>query len=241
MGAGVNARRENVNDIIRKGCLGRQMLTVYDVIMNIKTLPQNGLRGPAEHSVRDQILLAADRHFSHFGYGKTTVSDLAKAIGFSKAYIYKFFPSKQAIGEAICHQCLETVINKVQEALREEEPAARQLRVLYNTIAAASSELFFSERRLYDIVIYSTGEAWPSSRAYEAQVRELLKNILQRGRDSGEFERETSLDEQCRAIFLVMEPFVNPLLLQYKLDGMTEAIEDLVRLVVRSLTARSDH
>jgi AcrR family transcriptional regulator len=32
------------------------------------------------------------------GYGKTTVADLAKAIGFSKAYIYKFFDSKQAIG-----------------------------------------------------------------------------------------------------------------------------------------------
>ena len=59
-------------------------------------------RGPAEHDVRDQIIEAADKHFSRYGYEKTTVSDLAKAIGFSKAYIYKFFDSKQAIGEAIC-------------------------------------------------------------------------------------------------------------------------------------------
>ena len=39
-------------------------------------------RGPADHSVRDQIVEAADEHFSHYGYEKTTVSDLAKAIGF---------------------------------------------------------------------------------------------------------------------------------------------------------------
>ncbi|MFP3617453.1 TetR/AcrR family transcriptional regulator, partial [Paraburkholderia sp. SIMBA_050] len=58
-------------------------------------------RGPADHDVRDQIVVAATEHFSRYGYEKTTVSDLAKAIGFSKAYIYKFFESKQAIGEMI--------------------------------------------------------------------------------------------------------------------------------------------
>ena len=59
-------------------------------------------RGPTDHNVREQILQAAEEHFSRYGFEKTTVSDLAKAIGFSKAYIYKFFDSKQAIAEAIC-------------------------------------------------------------------------------------------------------------------------------------------
>ena len=43
------------------------------------TVPQS--RGPADHSVREQILEAAGEHFSRYGYEKTTVSDLAKAIG----------------------------------------------------------------------------------------------------------------------------------------------------------------
>src|SRR5256885_7321818 len=63
-------------------------------------------RGPVEHDVRQQIVTAAKEHFSRYGYEKTTVSDLAKAIGFSKAYIYKFFESKQVIGEMICSNCL---------------------------------------------------------------------------------------------------------------------------------------
>ncbi|HEV8693418.1 MAG TPA: TetR/AcrR family transcriptional regulator, partial [Lysobacter sp.] len=42
-------------------------------------------RGPADHDVRDQIVAAATEHFSRYGYEKTTVSDLAKAVGFSKA------------------------------------------------------------------------------------------------------------------------------------------------------------
>ena len=68
--------------------------------------PSTTARGPVDHEVRSQIVTAATEHFSRYGYEKTTVSDLAKAIGFSKAYIYKFFESKQAIGEMICANCL---------------------------------------------------------------------------------------------------------------------------------------
>src|SRR3990170_8573808 len=67
-------------------------------------------RGPADHTVRDQIVEAAGEHFRHYGYEKTTVSDLAQAIGFSKAYIYKFFDSKREIGEAICANTLSGIV-----------------------------------------------------------------------------------------------------------------------------------
>ena len=56
--------------------------------------PNPQSRGPSDHDVRTQIVEAATEYFKRYGYEKTTVSDLAKAIGFSKAYIYKFFDSK---------------------------------------------------------------------------------------------------------------------------------------------------
>ena len=86
-------------------------------------------RGPADHDVRDQIVAAATEHFSRYGYEKTTVSDLAKAIGFSKAYIYKFFESKQAIGEMICANCLHEIETDVR-AGAVGEPGAPQPRPL---------------------------------------------------------------------------------------------------------------
>src|SRR5215207_4356763 len=89
------------------------------------TLPT---RGPAEHTVRAQIVEAAEAHFSRYGYGKTTVSDLAKAIGFSKAYIYKFFDSKQAIGEAICAKTLSALIAAMEEAVAGAPTATEKFR-----------------------------------------------------------------------------------------------------------------
>src|SRR5688572_32352378 len=101
------------------------------------------LRGPAEHDVREQILAAAEEHFSQYGYGKTTVSDLAKAIGFSKAYIYKFFDSKQAIGEAICSQCLAEIVAAVEQAISEEGlSATERFRRLVKALITTGVNLF---------------------------------------------------------------------------------------------------
>ncbi|UAK24259.1 TetR/AcrR family transcriptional regulator [Sphingomonas nostoxanthinifaciens] len=194
-----------------------------------------GQRGPADHSIRDQIIAAADEHFSHYGYGKTTVADLAKAIGFSKAYIYKFFESKQAIGEAICSRCLGSIIESVEASVADGKTATDRLRRLFKTITSLSCELFFNDRKLYDIAAYSCAEHWPSSEAYVEKVGAMLAEIIQEGRASGEFERKTPIDEAVRAIVLVFQPFMNPVMLQYNLDAVPEGANEVASLVLRSL------
>jgi AcrR family transcriptional regulator len=193
------------------------------------------VRGPAEHSVRDQIVEAAEAHFSRYGYEKTTVSDLAKAIGFSKAYIYKFFDSKQAIGEAICSKTLSAIVAAVEEAVAGAPTSTEKFRRMFKTLTATSVSLFFNDRKLYDIAASSAGEGWPSARAYAERIRQILMEIVREGRETGEFERKTPLDETAHAIYLVMVPFVNPLLLQHNLDLVEDAPVQLSNLVLRSL------
>lgn len=195
-----------------------------------------GLRGPADHAIRDQIVAAANEHFSHYGYAKTTVSDLAKAIGFSKAYIYKFFDSKQAIGEAICAEhCLGVIMASVEQSLSEAKTPTDKFRRMFSVTAQSSKELFFADRKLYEIAAVSAAEKWQSTQNYESHNRALLLQILKEGRDSGEFERKTPIDEAARSIFLVMQPFINPLLLQYNFDLVPEGPRELTSLVLRSL------
>jgi AcrR family transcriptional regulator len=192
-------------------------------------------RGPVDHSVREQIVEAAGEHFSHYGYDKTTVSDLAKAIGFSKAYIYKFFDSKQAIGEAICTQTLSKIIAAVDEAVASATTPTEKFRRLFKALVTTSVGLFFNDRKLYDIAAHSAGEGWPSARAYGERIRQILTEIVREGREAGEFERKTPLDETVHAIYLVMQPYVNPLLLQHNLDLVEDAPTQLSNLVLRSL------
>lgn len=193
-------------------------------------------RGPADHGVRDQILSAATEHFRHYGYEKTTVSDLAKTIGFSKAYIYKFFESKQAIGEAICGSCLRRIEAEVVAALAAVDSPHEKVRRMFKTIVEASLRLFFQDQKLYEIAISAASERWPSAVAHEEVVRQLILGVLQQGRESGEFERKTPIDEAAAAIYLVMLPYINPLLLRHSFDHTDEAPTLLSGLVLRSLS-----
>jgi AcrR family transcriptional regulator len=206
--------------------------------MTIDSTPPDaaaGRRGPADHAIRQQIVDAADAHFARFGYGKTTVADLAKAIGFSKAYIYKFFDSKQAIGEAICAQCLDKIMSAALASVAEARTPTEKFRRLFNSITAKSIELLFQEKLLYDLAANSATEKWPSALGYLERMEATLRDIILLGRETGEFERKTPIDETCSAIMLAMQPFMHPLLLEFNLEGLPETQTQVINLILRSL------
>lgn len=204
--------------------------------MNKSDTPAASTRGPADHDVRDQIVAAAKEHFSHYGYEKTTVSDLAKVIGFSKAYIYKFFESKQAIGEVICGGCLGEIEADIRTAVNETDRPPEKLRRMFKAAVESSLRLFFQDRKLYEIAASACTERWQPTLVYEQRIQELIRDILQEGRQTGDFERKTPLDEAVMAIYLVMRPFLNPLILQQSFDYAEVAPAQLSSLVLRSLS-----
>jgi AcrR family transcriptional regulator len=195
----------------------------------------SGQRGAPDHNVRQQIIAAAYDYFAHYGYGKTTVADLAKAIGFSKAYIYKFFGSKQAIGQAICAQCSDEIIAETNAAVEEGRTATDKLRRFFRAIIKAKMSLLFNERRLYDVSSVSATERWPAYLRHGDQLLAMVTEIVQAGRESGEFERKTPLDETCRAILQAMQPFINSTMLEYNIDLVPDGANEVVNLVLRSL------
>lgn len=192
-------------------------------------------RVSSTHAIRDQIVTAANDYFSHFGYGKTTMNDLAKSIGFSKAYIYKFFDSKQSIGEAICSQQLAKISTAAEDAYSAKRLASHKLRLYFQTIIDKNVELFFVDRQLYDIATHSTSENWPSSVAHAQRLEQILEKIISEGRETGEFEKKTPLDETCRAIIQAMQPFFNPAILQHNLSAVPSGSNELINLILRSL------
>ena len=192
-------------------------------------------RGPVEHIVRDQIIRAAMTCFAHYGYSKTTVSDLAREIGFSKAYIYRFFESKQAIGEAICSARLEQIIAEAHSAIDEGGSATDKFRRMFKSITTLSVTLFFDDRKIFEIAALSAAERWGSTRTYFETLNSMLLEIVKNGRETGEFERKTPIDEVCRSIVYAMTPFIDPLHLERNLEMLPDAQNEVAGLILRSL------
>src|ERR1700744_5463133 len=94
-------------------------------------------------TVRDQIVEAAKKRFSHFGYGKTTMAEIATDCDMSPGNLYRFFPGKLDIAEAIALEG-ENARREEMERLAAESRGARarlydfffrELRITYRKLA----------------------------------------------------------------------------------------------------------
>jgi hypothetical protein len=106
---------------------------------------------------------------------------------------------------------------------------------MYAELARRGAALFFNDRKMHDIVAAALAEGWQPNQAYTEDLQGLLRELVQEGRDAGEFERKTPLDETCRAIMLTMEIMKNPAILEMHLDTLEEDAAVLAALVLRSL------
>src|ERR1700716_4730914 len=70
---------------------------------------------------------AAEALFRRLGFGKTAVADIAAELRMSPANVYRFFPSKNAIVEAICQRCLGELEEKAWAAARSRGSAAERI------------------------------------------------------------------------------------------------------------------
>ncbi len=194
-----------------------------------------GQRGPAEHERREQIVKEASAHFRHYGYSKTTVVDLAKAVGLSAAYVYKFFESKQAIGDAVCTASLSKLTGELQRLAAEPKPVATRLRSLYRTVARHRAELFLNDRRLHELAVTACTEGWQATQDHQAALLAIIRGLIEQGRDNGEFERKTPIAETSLAIRQTLELYSRPRFLNHNLDGLEERAVYVAALVLRSL------
>src|SRR5262249_56455638 len=75
---------------------------------------------------RTRIVETADALFRRLGFAKTAVADIAAELRMSPANVYRFFPSKTAIVQAICQRCLSEVEEAACAIARSKAPVAQR-------------------------------------------------------------------------------------------------------------------
>src|ERR1700680_4596082 len=97
----------------------------------VKTKPED---------TRARIMETAETLFRRLGFAKTAVADIAGELKMSSANVYRFFPSKNAIIEAICQRCLGELEDKAWAVARSRDPAPARLERLFLEIMAYHKE-----------------------------------------------------------------------------------------------------
>ncbi|MCX5564013.1 TetR/AcrR family transcriptional regulator [Alcaligenes phenolicus] len=195
-----------------------------------------GQRGPTEHHRREQIIGQANTHFRLYGYRKTSVASLAKSIGVSSAYLYRFFDSKQAIGQAICHSVLNGMHVQLQQIIEGDLPPIERLRYFIETACNLSLELFLQEGRMQEVVIEALQNNWATVDQHREDLLTQITTLVRAGRESGDFERRTPLDEVVQGILFALTACLHPVLLEIHPPEKTrQGLLVVTQLILRSL------
>lgn len=197
----------------------------------VKTKPED---------TRARIMETAEALFRRLGFAKTAVADIASELGMSPANVYRFFPSKNAIVQAICQRCLSELEQKVWTVARSRAPAGQRVEKLVLEILAYHKENLLEDQKVNDIVLVAMEQSWDAIMAHKEVQRTAVELILRDGIESGEFEpvdpRETSA--------IVMRSFVSfchPVLIAQSLqDGndLESEARSLIRFLLRAITPR---
>src|SRR6266496_5214674 len=85
-----------------------------------RNVPMNPQVRIKPDDTRARIMETAEILFRRLGFAKTAVADIAAELRMSPANIYRFFPSKNAIVEAICQRCLSELEEKAWAVARSQ-------------------------------------------------------------------------------------------------------------------------
>jgi AcrR family transcriptional regulator len=190
---------------------------------------------------RERIMQTAEGLFRRLGFAKTAVADIAAELKMSPANVYRFFPSKSAIVEAICKRCLGEVEEKAWVVARSKAPAAQRLERLILEILAYHRENLVTGQRVNEMVVAAIEDNWETIRAHKDLMRNVAELILRDGIDAGEFEavdpRETA-ELFMRSVVAFTHPLVVGQCAEEGQDLEAEARAS-VRFLLRAITPRA--
>jgi len=138
-----------------------------------------------ERNRKNQILDEATRLFSRYGYDKVTIKQLADACGITEPALYRYFPSKNSLYEAVLdsiHTFLE--YEQLFERLKEN----KHPKTLLHDLSQHIFGFLMKHKELYRLLLYCTLREHPKARSVYQSIRVPLVNFLKEKLDG--FYRE---------------------------------------------------
>lgn len=190
-----------------------------------------------QQEVREQILEAAMERFKQFGYGKTTMAEIAADCNMSAANLYRYFESKNEIAANLCRQCMQECVCQVQNSCAEST-ASQALEGFILETFRFKYQQWTEMPRISEIVHTIMEGHHELIEEYKRNKKQVLMEILQRGVDSGEF-RIDDLQRTAESILMATIVFDVPIFMHlYPKETFEAMAKDIAQLMINGLLAR---
>jgi AcrR family transcriptional regulator len=186
----------------------------------------------------ERILEVTEDVLRRYGLAKATVVDVARALDVSHGSVYRHFPSKASLREAVAKRWLERVSTPLSEIAKGESPAPVKLDRWLRELFTAKQKRYFEDPEMFATYLTLAREACKTVKGHKACLTDQLAVILSDGVKQGAFEI-ADVDATARAMFDAATRFHHPAHSDEWSDPELPArIDALIALFLRGVEAR---
>ena len=191
-----------------------------------------------ETLTQERILEEAEEVLRRYGPAKANVVDVARALGVSHGSVYRHFPSKAALRDAVTERWLESISTPLAVIASENGPAPERLERWLDGLVQAKRRKALDDPELFATYVELTAGAREVVIAHVDTLVDQLARIIAEGVAEGDFSADDPATS-ARAAFDATSRFHNPAHAAAWNDSQIDAAYEGVRsLVLRGLAGK---
>jgi AcrR family transcriptional regulator len=185
----------------------------------------------------ERILEVTEDVLRRYGLAKATVVDVARALDVSHGSVYRHFPSKASLREAVAKRWLDRVSTPLAKIAEGSGPAPARLDKWLRTLFAAKHKRVSEDPEMFATYLTLAREACKVVKGHKESLTEQVALILTDGVKQGAFQ-VTDAKATARAIFEATSRFHHPAHSEEWSDPQLPArIDAVLALLLRGLEA----
>jgi AcrR family transcriptional regulator len=199
-----------------------------------------GRAGNGEMPTEQRILEAASLHLRRHGAQRFSVSAVARDAGMSHANVYRYFPTKAALVEAVSAAWLSPLEADLRAVADGPDPAHDKLERILLALHRAYRAKLDLDPRLFELFAEALARGDGVARKHRIRIQSEIQKIIEEGIAGGAF----GLDEPRRALALIIDStyrFLHPMALGFDREvpahALAARLERLIKVVLRSLAS----
>ena len=185
----------------------------------------------------ERILEVTEDVLRRFGLAKATVVDVARALDVSHGSVYRHFPSKASLRQAVAKRWLDRANAPLQTIAEASGPAPARLDSWLRTMFAIKHKKVSDDPEMFATYLALAQEACEVVKAHKERLIEQIAHILSDGVKQGAFAVD-DVNAAARAIFDATSRFHHPAHAEeWSEQALPARIDALLALLFRGLEA----
>jgi AcrR family transcriptional regulator len=185
----------------------------------------------------ERILEVTEDVLRRFGLAKATVVDVARALDVSHGSVYRHFPSKASLREAVAKRWLDRVNAPLLKIAEGSGPAPVRLERWLRTMFSIKHKKVCDDPEMFATYLALAQEACKVVKAHKDGLIDQIAHILSDGVKQGAFQI-TDVKDTARTVFEATSRFHHPAHSEEWSDPQLPArIDALLALLLKGLEA----